>query len=135
MGAVRGGGERILVVDDDPVQRDVLTTLPGRLGYDVASVESGEAALAHLEREPRDLLVLDMVMPGMDGAETLRRVQALAPGRKAVLLSGYAASERVAEARRFGAGPFLRKPIALGALAEAVRAELDRGPRRPRKRG
>jgi CheY-like chemotaxis protein len=69
---IPNGNERILVVDDDPVQRDVLTNLMSSLGYSVHAVESGEAAVDHVKDHPQDLLVLDMVMGGIDGTETLR---------------------------------------------------------------
>jgi len=123
---VPGGSEKILVVDDDPVQREVLLHLLGRLGYAVHTVESGEAALAHVRHHPQDLLLLDMVMDGIDGTETFRRIRSFSPDQKAIILSGYAESDRVTEALRIGAGDFVNKPIDLPTLARAVRKELDR---------
>ncbi|MEW6072181.1 MAG: ATP-binding protein [Planctomycetota bacterium] len=122
---VEGGTESVLVVDDDPVQREVSLEILRRLGYRAEAVASGEEAIAALEREPRDLLVLDMVLAGgMDGAETYRRVLARVPGQRAILVSGYSATDRVREAQRLGAGAFVPKPLTVGALARAVRAEL-----------
>lgn len=121
-----GGKERILVVDDDPVQREVLLHLLEQLGYEVHTVESGEAATEYVRENTQDLLILDMVMDGIDGTETFRRIRTFSPEQKAVILSGYAESNRVAEARRSGAGEFVRKPVDLPTLARVVRKELDR---------
>jgi len=123
---VPGGEERILVVDDDPVQREVLQHLLGQLGYEVDAVESGEAATNYVREHPQDLLLLDMVMDGIDGTETFRRIRTFYPEQKAVVLSGYAESNRVVEALHAGAGAFVRKPVDLPTLAQAVRKELDR---------
>jgi len=124
-----GGTERILVVDDDPVQRKVATQLLSRLGYQAESVGSGEAAIRHVKKHPQDLLIIDMVMDGIDGTETYRRILDFAPQQRAIILSGYAMSQRVEEALRLGAGSFVTKPITLQSLARAVRNELDRPPK------
>ena len=121
------GRERILIVDDDDAQREVGRELLATLGYAVESVPSGEAALEWLRADTADLLVLDMIMPGgLDGADTFRRARALRPDQRAIVLSGYAESERVTEALKLGAGAFVRKPVTLDRLGRAVRAELDR---------
>ncbi len=126
-GEASGGDERILVVDDDAIQRDVTTRLLRKLGYSAEAVKSGEEALGRLAEEPWDLLLLDMVMPGgIDGTETYRRALALEPLQRAVILSGYAESERAREALSMGAGSFLRKPVSIKGLASAVREALDR---------
>ncbi|MFQ5770637.1 MAG: PAS domain S-box protein, partial [bacterium] len=119
------GHERILVVDDDPVQRRVVKQLLTRLGYKVQTVASGEEAIAHLKKQAQDLLILDMVMEGMDGAETYRQILAFQPLQKAIILSGYAMSQRVDEALRLGADSFISKPVILNDLATAVRQALD----------
>ncbi|MCU0538549.1 MAG: response regulator, partial [Desulfobacterales bacterium] len=97
------------------------------LGYTVATAASGEEALDHLRRQPVDLVVLDMIMdPGIDGLETYRRIQAVRPGQKTIIASGYSESARVREAQRLGAGSYVRKPYLLETFGRAVRAELDR---------
>jgi signal transduction histidine kinase/CheY-like chemotaxis protein len=127
-----GGSETVLVVDDDAWLRDVTTQLLESLGYRTASAASGEEAVQYLQDHPVDLLVLDMIMPsGWDGAETYRRVLHFWPQQRAILLSGFAESERVAEAQRLGAGPYLRKPATRNELAKAVRSELDRPAAQP----
>ncbi|MFQ5823476.1 MAG: PAS domain S-box protein [bacterium] len=122
----KGGNERILVVDDDPVQRRVASQILERMGYEVNTVSSGEQAVNYVKKHPQDLLLLDMVMNGIDGAETLRRILEFQPEQKAIIFSGYAMSQRVQEALRLGAGTFVSKPVTLNALASAVRSELDK---------
>jgi CheY-like chemotaxis protein len=123
---VSRGIESILVVDDDPAPREVFARLLRRLGYRVASVESGEEAVAFLRRQPVHLVVLDMMMSGIDGTETLRQALEIRPELKAIIASGFAESDRVREAIALGAGAFVLKPLTRERLAEAVRHELDR---------
>jgi PAS domain S-box-containing protein len=122
-----GRGESILVVDDVKEQREIASSMLTRLGYSVASVESGEAAVEYLKEKSMDLLVLDMIMsPGMDGLETYRRVLKIHPGQKAVVASGFAETERVKEAQRLGAGAYVKKPYLMKNIGPAVRMELDK---------
>jgi len=122
---IAGGSERLLIVDDDPVQREVIKRLLDQLGYKVHAVESGEEAVEYVKGHPQDLLILDMIMDGIDGTETFRRIREFRPDQKAAILSGYAETERVAEAQRMGAGIYIRKPVDLKSLARAVRLEID----------
>jgi CheY-like chemotaxis protein len=123
---VPGGSERILVVDDDPIQRETLSRILRHLGYRVSLAPGGEAAVAWLRRRRAELVILDMVMPqGIDGCETYRRLAALRPGQRAIIVSGSARSERVREAQALGAGAFVRKPLTVGRLAREVRAALE----------
>jgi len=120
-----GDGQRILVVDDVKEQREIATGMLTRLGYDVASVSSGEAAIDYLREQRVDLLVLDMIMdPGIDGLETYRRVIHIHPGQRAVITSGFSESDRVQEARRLGAGEYVKKPYRLETIARALRDVL-----------
>lgn len=118
-------GEKVLLVDDDPVQRKVGRKLLLELGYRVQTSASGEEAIELVKKDRYDLLILDMVMDGLDGAETYRQILEIHPAQRAVILSGYAMSHRVREALRLGAGSFVSKPIAMNSLASAVRNELD----------
>lgn len=121
------GSERILVVDDDEIQRDVALTLLKKLGYEAMAAESGEKALELLKQKRFDLLILDMVMPnGLDGAATFSEALKINPDQKAIIISGYAESERVSLAQRLGISAFHKKPLALNTFALAVRKELDK---------
>lgn len=124
---LRGGTEKLLVVDDDDLQLKAAEELLSHLGYEIETAASGEAALECLAENPVDLAVLDMVMPrGIDGVETYRRALSVRPGLRAIFVSGYAESERVRQARELGVVSFVDKPVSFEKLAEAVRAELDR---------
>ncbi len=122
-----GDGERILVVDDVKEQREIATGMLTRLGYAVACVSSGEAAVEYVRQHRVDLLVLDMIMdPGIDGLETYRRIINLHPGQRAVITSGFSESDRVHEARTLGAGIYVKKPYRLETIGRAVRDVLNR---------
>jgi CheY-like chemotaxis protein len=122
-----GRGERILVVDDVPEQRELAMNMLERLGYAVFAVESGEAALAWLGEQEADLVVLDMIMdPGMDGLETYRAILAVRSGQRAIIVSGFSETERVRQTQALGAGAYVRKPYILEKIGLAVRRELDR---------
>jgi len=122
-----GGTEKVLVVDDDDIQREVSIKLLTKLGYRVNSVESGEKAVEFLQGNPQDLVILDMVMPGgIDGAETYKQILEFSPNQRAIILSGFSESDRVFEVQRLGVGAFVRKPVTKNTIAAAVRTELDR---------
>jgi len=121
------GTERVLVVDDVAEQRDIAAAILGKLGYRVTTAGSGEEALVWLAQSEFDIVVLDMIMdPGIDGCETYRRMIDLKPGLKAVIVSGYSESDRVREARRLGAGAYVKKPYTMERIALALRNELKR---------
>jgi PAS domain S-box-containing protein len=127
VGGIRSGSESILVVDDDPLQRQVVMELLQTLGYRVFAVSSGESALEYMRDQEAALVILDMIMPGgMDGAETFRRLLEIRPHQRALVVSGFAESDRAREAQNLGAGVYLRKPVTLEKLSSAVRVELDR---------
>jgi len=127
-GIPKGRGEHILFVDDDPVQRTVSSQLLKRLGYQVQVVSSGEEAVEYVRKHIPDLVSLDMVMDGIDGAEAYRQILEFKSGQRAIVLSGYAMSQRVDEALRLGAGAFVPKPIRPQLLATVIREELDKSP-------
>ena len=124
---IQGGSEKIMIIDDDRVQRDVTSNLLKKLGYSVSEVDCGEKAIEILKSEHYDLLILDMVMPpGIDGAETYERVIDIQPDQKAIIMSGFSETERVIKAQKLGVGAFIKKPVTLKALASAIRTELNR---------
>jgi len=120
------GDEKILVVDDVEQQRDIASALLGRLGYTVIALNSGEKAVEFLKENTVDLVILDMIMePGIDGLETYKRIVETHPDQKAIIVSGYAETERVKEAQALGVGTYLKKPYTLNKLGSAVRKALD----------
>jgi len=122
---LHGAGEKILVVDDAEVQRQIASRILEKLGYTVATAPSGEAALEYVKTTPVDLLILDMIMdPGMDGLDTYRRISDINPGQKAIIASGFSETERVREAQALGAGQYVRKPYTIEKIGLAVKAAL-----------
>ncbi|MFH0998520.1 MAG: ATP-binding protein [Pseudomonadota bacterium] len=121
------GNEQVLVIDDIPEQREIATMMLQKLGYRVHTAENGEQAIAYLKDNSADILILDMIMyPGIDGCETYRRILTFHPGQRAVIASGFAESDRIYEAQRLGAGPYVKKPYTLEKIGRAIRTELDR---------
>lgn len=120
-------GETILVVDDVEEQRELASAMLRKLGYATETLASGEEAVEYLKEKPASLVILDMIMdPGIDGLETYRKIRELRPGQKAIIVSGFAETDRVREAQRLGAGQYLKKPYTLEKIAMAVRRELDK---------
>jgi two-component system response regulator AtoC len=117
---------RVLVVDDDAGVREYLETLVSRRGYQVAAYPTGEEALRHLEQHSPDLVTLDVVLPGMDGLETLQRIKQKLPDVPVVMLSGHGQARTIVEAMRLGATDFLRKPFEVEELELAFQKALEK---------
>jgi len=125
--ATVGGNEQILVVDDSPVQRELAREIIASLGYCVETVENGHVASAYLQDHAADLIVLDMIMEsGFDGLDTYREILKRKPDQKAIVVSGFSATERVQEMQRLGVGTYVRKPYTVDTMARAIREQLDR---------
>ncbi|OQX19938.1 MAG: hypothetical protein BWK76_02900 [Desulfobulbaceae bacterium A2] len=120
---LRGSG-RILVVDDEMMQREVAAKMLKLLGYEVYTVAGGEDAVRFLHQQPVDLVLLDMLMDGMNGVETFRAIRAINPVQKAIIASGYSGSTEFDQARELGARCLLMKPYSMVQLGQAVRMAL-----------
>jgi signal transduction histidine kinase len=117
---------RVLLVDDEV---DFLSSLAQRLelrGLPVLTAASGLEALEILDREPVDVVVLDVRMPGMDGIETLRRIKDRHPQVQVVMLTGHADLESSIEGMRFGFFDYLTKPVKLAQLMEKIDEAFSR---------
>jgi CheY-like chemotaxis protein len=113
---------RILLVDDDDGVRDYTAMVLEEAGYDVRVAARAEAALQILgSGEPFDLLITDVVMPGWDGTELVRRVKALRPALKILYITGYT---RHIAAERLAGADVLDKPYQRDKLLHAVRHAL-----------
>jgi CheY-like chemotaxis protein len=117
---------RILVIDDELLQRNIARKMLTRFGYDVDVCSSGEEAVGFLKERQADLLVLDMLMPpGINGLETYRRILEIHPRQKAIIVSGYSENKDVKRAMQLGAGSFVKKPYSLHDIAQSVKKELE----------
>jgi signal transduction histidine kinase/ActR/RegA family two-component response regulator len=115
----------ILVVDDDPDVRWIIAQDLQEIGYVVTEADSGRAALAILEQDmPCDLMVADLVMPGLSGLDTLRLARRTRPDLKVLFASGYADLSRFGD--NLGSYVLLKKPFKPETLAEAVHTALQR---------
>jgi len=117
---------RVLVIDDDPGIRDYLEALVSRQGYQVFAVADGEQALRTLDETRPDLVTLDVVLPGMDGIETLQKIKQRLPDVPVVMLSGHGQARTIVEAMRLGASDFLRKPFEVEELELAFQKALEK---------
>lgn len=115
-------GATILVAEDDADLRGVLTASLSRNGHRVIQARDGAEALAAIEREQVDLLVLDLVMPNIDGFEVLARLKEMRQGASlpVVVVSGADRSSTELQALRLGANVYLTKPIEAAALTDEV---------------
>lgn len=111
---------KVLLVDDE---EDFLKTLAERLetrGLKVVTATNGEKALAKIENETYDLIVLDLAMPGLDGIETLKRIKARQPDSEIIMLSGQGSIRTSIEAMKLGACDFLQKPVDINELMSKI---------------
>jgi two-component system KDP operon response regulator KdpE len=118
-------GERILVVDDEPQIRRALRTALAGHGYQVELAEQGEDALAAIAANPPDLVLLDLVMPGVDGIEVLRETRGWSTV-PIVVLSARGQEQDKVQALDLGADDYLTKPFGMAELLARVRAQLRR---------
>jgi len=125
-GLKRGRGERVLIVDDQLEQAEILEQALGSLGYKTHTVTSGEAAVAFIRDNAVDLILLDMIIgDGMNGRQTYEQILDLCPRQKAIIVSGYAQKEEMERVRELGVSCFLQKPVTLDRVSTVVRDVLE----------
>ena len=111
---------RILVVDDESYVRVLLKRVLTRRGHDVYVADDGEAALELMGEHRYDLVLTDVVMPGIDGFDLLRRVKATYPAVTVIVLTGYARKQSISDFLLYGADEYLSKPFQVQALLDSV---------------
>ncbi len=120
---------RILVIDDEQVIRQLVLEILETAGYDVTGAESAERALALLDREEFDLVVSDVVMPGLSGLELLEAVRERRASLPVVLVTGAGTYDTLSQALTRGAAGLVTKPFAHADLQSAVADALERANR------
>ncbi len=116
----------ILVVDDDPMVRDVAVAMITRLGYRALSARGGFEAIEAFGRETKiDLVILDLIMNEMGGVETLRRIRAIRPDVTVLLSSGFSEGVDLPELAGAGFAGMLEKPYSLASLRETLERALE----------
>ena len=117
----------VLLVDDET---EFVTTLAERLeirGMTVRTANDGEAGLAMVDEDPPDLMVLDLMMPGIGGLETLKRVKASHPEIPVILLTGRGSTKEGIEGMRQGAFDYMMKPIDIDQLLKKIQEAVPSG--------
>jgi len=121
------GNETILIVDDEENLRRIGKELLTKFGYKVFTASSGEAALKtyRKRRNEIDLIIMDLIMPGIGGKKCLEKIIKIDPNAKIVIASGYSDDEHTKEIFRSGARGFLRKPYDMSQMLKVVRDALN----------
>ena len=117
----------LLLVDDDAELRSDMANYFSRQGHTVEQCANGQSALELLERRAFDVVVLDLIMPGMSGLDVLKELQARHAECEVVVLTGEATIESAVEAMKLGAREFLTKPISLKEVDRLVRKAYETG--------
>ena len=103
----------MLVVDDQQDLCEILASYFSAKGFEVSSAFSGEEALHRIEQRPPEVILLDILLPGISGLEVLKRVRHAFPGTRVVMVTGTDRPEWRAEAKLFGANGYVTKPFEL----------------------
>ena len=111
---------RVLLVDDEKEFTDVLAERLETRDFDVSKAYSGDEAIAALKQRKIDVVVLDVLMPGKDGVETLKEIKAMQPIVEVIMLTGNATVETAVEGMKFGAYDYLMKPTETKDLVEKL---------------
>jgi class 3 adenylate cyclase len=119
-------GVRLLVVDDNDLNRDMLSRRLGGRGFAVEVAEDGARALARIEERPYDLVILDVMMPGLSGIDVLRRLRERASESDLPVIMATArdATEDVVEALRLGANDYVTKPLDFPVVLARIETQL-----------
>jgi len=111
---------KVLLVDDEKDFRDVLAQRMSNQGLDVDTAESGPRAIEMIDSKLYDAVIVDLVMPEMDGLETLKRLLKKQPNLQIIVLTGQASVAKGVEAMKMGAVDFLEKPAKIESLVKKI---------------
>ena len=117
---------RILVVEDNPLNLKLVRDVLGAAGYEVVAATSGEEGLRMARERPRDLVLMDLQLPGIDGTETMRRLRKgpVADEVPVIAVTAFAMAEDQVNAARAGFDGYIEKPISVRALVGEVQGFL-----------
>jgi PAS domain S-box-containing protein len=126
--SVRVGSETILIVDDEDQVLDACRTMLNQLGYNTILAKNGKEAVEIFQKENAniDLIILDMIMPGMDGLTAYEHLKEINANVKVILSSGYSITDKVKEIVATGCDEFIQKPFTLSQISRVTRELLDR---------
>jgi two-component system response regulator PilR (NtrC family) len=115
----------IHIIDDEPVIHDVLSQLLTPEGYDIEISASGEEALQKYPGQAADLILLDLLMPGMDGLQVLREIKKINPQAAIIIITAYGSVESAIEAMKIGAYDYIQKPFKHEELLLTIARALE----------
>jgi DNA-binding NtrC family response regulator len=115
-----GTGPRVLLVDDEEKFLEVLSQRLGTRGIDAETSTSGEEAIVKIKNKNYDAIVLDVMMPGIGGIETLKRIRKENPDVQIIMLTGRGSVDKAVEAMKEGAIDFLEKPADINTLLDKI---------------
>jgi DNA-binding NtrC family response regulator len=115
-----GTGPRVLLVDDEEKFLEVLSQRLGTRGIDAETSTSGEEAIVKIKNKNYDAIVLDVMMPGMGGVETLKRIRKENPDVQIIMLTGQGSVDKAVEAMKEGAIDFMEKPADINTLLNKI---------------
>ena len=114
------GDIKVLIVDDEHDFRETLVKRLEKRKFFVQGVENGISALELIEHQPFDVVVLDVMMPKMDGIETLREIKKNKPLIEVIMLTGHASLESGIEGMKLGAFDYIMKPTGIEDLVKKI---------------
>ena len=117
---------RVLIVDDEEKFSQPLAERLSLRNYDVTTSQSGEDAINQIKKFNYDVVVLDVLMPGIGGIETLREIKKIKPLTEIIMLTGHATVETAIEGMKLGATDFLMKPCETEDLVSKIQNAHDR---------
>src|SRR5688572_19841873 len=118
--------DKILIVDDEPSNRNILGQELIHRGYAVDLARNGREAICKLESAPAELVILDYMMPGMNGLDVLRELRVLGNETPVIMITAYGSVERAVDAMRAGAYDFITRPFEPDHIALVVQKALER---------
>jgi len=117
----------IHIIDDEPIIHEVLGDLLTSEGYAVVNSSNGEEALEKHSPQAYELILLDLLMPGMDGIEVLKRLKKIDPHSVIIIITAYASVESAISAMKMGAFDYVLKPFEIPEMLNVIRQALDAG--------
>ena len=117
---------KVLLVDDEPHFVKLLAERLAGRGFNVETAGGGSEAIERAQEEPYDAIVLDLLMPEMDGLETLKQLKEINPDLQVILLTGHGTIDKGVEAIKLGAMDFVEKPADFKELLEKIKKAKDK---------
>lgn len=118
--------EKILVVDDEVMMRDMLYNLLTKENYQVITASGGEEAITHVKESQPDLVILDLMMPKVNGLETLKRVRQINKSVEVIILTGIAIEDLDKQAQALGVSEIIRKGVGVELFLKSITYALDK---------